>query len=243
MEDGELFKRYRETGDIADRNRIVEKYLYIASVLAKKFVGRGVEYDDLFQVASLALMKGVERFDESKGLQFSTFITPTITGEIKNYFRDRSRLVHLPRRGAELRVKIKRAADELLTETGKKPTAQQLAQRLNVTEEEIVRAMEAGAVVSLDRNADQDGEDGMSFYEVLASEDNFAEQLENRDMVVSAVKKLNDTEKEIIRCRFDEELSQTETARRMGVSQMFVSRMERKILDKLKNDLKKSMAD
>ncbi|MCI8344004.1 MAG: sigma-70 family RNA polymerase sigma factor [Clostridia bacterium] len=243
MEDGELFKRYRETGDIADRNRIVEKYLYIASVLAKKFVGRGVEYDDLFQVASLALMKGVERFDESKGLQFSTFITPTITGEIKNYFRDRSRLVHLPRRVAELRVKIKRAADELLTETGKKPTAQQLAQRLNVTEEEIVRAMEAGAVVSLDRNADQDGEDGMSFYEVLASEDNFAEQLENRDMVVSAVKKLNDTEKEIIRCRFDEELSQTETARRMGVSQMFVSRMERKILDKLKNDLKKSMAD
>ncbi len=243
MEDGELFKRYRETGDIADRNRIVEKYLYIASGLAKKFVGRGVEYDDLFQVASLALMKGVERFDESKGLQFSTFITPTITGEIKNYFRDRSRLVHLPRRVAELRVKIKRAADELLTETGKKPTAQQLAQRLNVTEEEIVRAMEAGAVVSLDRNADQDGEDGMSFYEVLASEDNFAEQLENRDMVVSAVKKLNDTEKEIIRCRFDEELSQTETARRMGVSQMFVSRMERKILDKLKNDLKKSMAD
>ena len=243
MEDGELFKRYRETGDIADRNRIVEKYLYIASVLAKKFVGRGVEYDDLFQVASLALMKGVERFDESKGLQFSTFITPTITGEIKNYFRDRSRLVHLPRRVAELRVKIKRAADELLTETGKKPTAQQLAQRLNVTEEEIVRAMEAGAVVSLDRNADQDGADGMSFYEVLASEDNFAEQLENRDMVVSAVKKLNDTEKEIIRCRFDEELSQTETARRMGVSQMFVSRMERKILDKLKNDLKKSMAD
>ena len=243
MEDGELFKRYRETGDIADRNRIVEKYLYIASVLAKKFVGRGVEYDDLFHVASLALMKGVERFDESKGLQFSTFITPTITGEIKNYFRDRSRLVHLPRRVAELRVKIKRAADELLTETGKKPTAQQLAQRLNVTEEEIVRAMEAGAVVSLDRNADQDGEDGMSFYEVLASEDNFAEQLENRDMVVSAVKKLNDTEKEIIRCRFDEELSQTETARRMGVSQMFVSRMERKILDKLKNDLKKSMAD
>ena len=80
-------------------------------------------------------------------MQFSTFITPTITGEIKNYFRDRSRLVHLPRRVAELRVKIKRAADELLTETGKKPTAQQLAQRLNVTEEEIVRAMEAGAVV------------------------------------------------------------------------------------------------
>lgn len=243
MDDGELFRRYRETGDIADRNRIVEKYLYIASVLAKKFVGRGVEYDDLFQVASLALMKGVERFDESKGLQFSTFITPTITGEIKNYFRDRSRLVHLPRRVAELRVKVKRASDELFTQTGKKPTAGQLAEKLNVTEEEILRAMEAGGIVSLDRTAEQEGEDGMSYYEVLPSEDNFFEAFENKEMVASALKKLNDTEKEIIRCRFDEELSQTETARRMGVSQMFVSRMEHKILDKLKTDLKKSMAD
>ena len=83
----------------------------------------------------------------------------------------------------------------------------------------------------------------MSYYEVLPSEDNFFETFENKEMVASALKKLNDTEKEIIRCRFDEELSQTETARRMGVSQMFVSRMERKILDKLKTDLKKSMAD
>ena len=90
MNDEELFQKYRETGDIAIRNQIVEKYLYIASVLAKKFVGRGVEYDDLYQVASLALIKGVERFDERKGLKFSTFITPTITGEIKNYFRDQT---------------------------------------------------------------------------------------------------------------------------------------------------------
>lgn len=243
MEDGELFKRYKESGDISDRNRIVEKYLYIASMIAKKFVGRGVDYDDLYQVASLALIKGVERFDESKGLQFSTFITPTITGEIKNYFRDRSRLVHLPRRVAELRVKIKRTAEELFAETGKKPTAQQLAIRLHVSEEEIVRAMEAGGVVSLDRSAEQEGEEGMSFYDVLPSDDNFFEQFENREMIVSALNKLNDTEREIIRCRFDEELSQTETARRMGVSQMFVSRMERKILDKLRTDLKKSMAD
>ena len=140
MEDKELFQKYRETGDVSVRNEIVEKYLYIASVLAKKFVGRGVEYDDLYQVAALALIKGVERFDESKGLQFSTFITQTITGEIKNYFRDRSRLVHLPRRVSELRVNLKRASDEIFSETGKNPTAKELAFRLGVTEEEIVRA-------------------------------------------------------------------------------------------------------
>lgn len=242
MQDSELFRKYRETGDIAYRNALVEKYLYIASVLAKKFVGRGVEYDDLYQVASLALIKGVERFDESKGLQFSTFITPTITGEIKNYFRDRSRLVHLPRRVAELRVNMKKASDEILTETGKSPTAKQLAARLGVTEEEVVRAAEAGGVVSLDRPVDSDDE-GMSFYDILPDNGDAFEDIERNDAVQSALKCLNETERKIVGCRFEEELSQTETAKRLGVSQMYVSRMERKILDKLKENLKKSMAE
>jgi RNA polymerase sigma-B factor len=89
----QLFKQYKESGDIALRNRIAEKYLYIAEILAKKFTGRGVEYDDLYQVAAYALLRGVDRFDPSLGLQFTTFITPTITGEIQNYFRDKSRMV------------------------------------------------------------------------------------------------------------------------------------------------------
>ena len=239
MEDKELFQKYRETGDVSVRNEIVEKYLYIASVLAKKFVGRGVEYDDLYQVAALALIKGVERFDESKGLQFSTFITPTSTGEIKNYFRDRSRLVHLPRRVSELRVNLKRASDEIFSETGKNPTAKELAFRLGVTEEEIVRAAEAGGVVSLDKPV-EDNEDGMSYYDVIPSERDDMELLENRDAVQSAVRVLTAEEREIVRCRFTLELSQAETARRMNVSQMYVSRMERKILNKLKERLQKN---
>ena len=156
MNEEELFRKYRETGDIAIRNQIVEKYLYIASVLAKKFVGRGVEYDDLYQVASLALIKGVERFDERKGLKFSTFITPTITGEIKNYFRDRSRLVHLPRKVSELRVSIKREAEKFLAETGRNATAKELAARLGVSEEDVLRCSEAGGVVSLAGPRDRD---------------------------------------------------------------------------------------
>lgn len=238
MEDKELFQKYRESGDIAVRNEIVEKYLYIASVLAKKFVGRGVEYDDLYQVAALALVKGVDRFDETKGLQFSTFITPTITGEIKNYFRDRSRLIHLPRRVSELRVNLKRAADEMFSETGKTPTAKELALRLGVTEEEIVRAAEAGGVVSLDKPVEDD-EDGMSYYDVIPSERDDVELFENREAVQSAMRGLSSEEREIIRCRFTLELSQAETARRMNVSQMYVSRMERKILGKLKERLQK----
>lgn len=242
MEDKELFRRYRESGDVALRNEIVEKYLYIASVIAKKFVGRGVEYDDLYQVAALALIKGVDRFDETKGLQFSTFITPTITGEIKNYFRDRSRLVHLPRRVSELRVSLKRVADEYMSETGMRPTARELAERLGVSEEEVVRAAEAGGIVSLDKPVDDD-EDAMSFYDVIpAAEDNL-EQIENRDELESAITVLTKEERELIRYRFVQELSQMETAKRMNVSQMYVSRMERKVLNKLKERLKKSMAD
>ena len=242
MNDEELFQKYRETGDIAIRNQIVEKYLYIASVLAKKFVGRGVEYDDLYQVASLALIKGVERFDERKGLKFSTFITPTITGEIKNYFRDRSRLVHLPRKVSELRVSIKREAEKYLAETGKNATAKELAARLGVSEEEVLRCSEAGGVVSLDITVDHEG-DSMSLHDVLPAEENIFEDVENRDAVRAALSTLSDQERALVKYRFGHELSQMETAKRMGVSQMNVSRMERKILQKLRENLKKSMVE
>lgn len=240
MDDKELFERYRETGDLALRNEIVEKYLYIAAVLAKKFVGRGVEYDDLYQVASLALMKGVERFDPSKGLRFSTFITPTITGEIKNYFRDHSRMVHLPRKVSELRLAVRRAEEEFLSEEGRKPTVRELAAKVGAAEEEIVRAAEAGNMVSLDKPAE---DEEMSLYDVLPTEEDAFERIERKDAVSSALRSLDKTERALVGFRFGEELSQTETAKRMGVSQMYVSRMERKVLSKLKENLKNSMAD
>lgn len=237
MNERELFSEYRRTRDVALRNEIVERYLYIAAVLAKKFVGRGVDYDDLYQVASLALIKGVERFDETLGLQFSTYITPTITGEIKNYFRDHSRLVHLPRKVSELRGGIRTATEAFFSEHGRKPTAKELAALLHVSEEEILRCAEAGGVISLDKPADG-GESGtMSFHEVLPAQDDFFEEFENRDAVKSAVAELGEAERKIVEYRFGQELSQVETAKRMGVSQMHVSRLERKILQKLRERL------
>ncbi len=241
MEEEELFRQYRETGKLELRNEIAEKYLYIAAVLAKKFSGRGVEYDDLYQVASLALLKGIDRFDEGKGVKFSTFITPTITGEIKNYFRDRSRLIHLPRRVAELRTEARLVAGQILTETGKKPSARELAERLGVSEEEIVSALEAGGVVSLDRPVED--EEGTSYYDVIPDREDVFEQLENREEIKSLLSDLAPSEQELIGYRFGEELSQTETARRMGVSQMFVSRMERRVLARLREKLAKGMAE
>ncbi len=241
MEERELFAQYRETHDRALRNEIVGKYLDVAAMIARKFTGRGVEYDDLFQVASLALMKGVDRFDETKGVKFSTFITPTIAGEIKNYFRDRSRLIHLPRRVAEIRAQIRSAADEIFSRTGKSPSAREIAETLHVSEEDVLSAMEAGGVVSLDRPLS--GEEETNYYDLLPAPDDAFEKIEERDVIRRAMQSLNETEREIVDLRYIKELSQTETAKRMNVSQMYISRMERKILEKLREKLKKSMTE
>ncbi len=240
MTESELFQRYRETGDVGLRNLIAEKYLSIAAILAKKFVGRGVEYDDLYQVASLALIKGIDRFDERKGLKFSTFITPTITGEIKNYFRDRSHLIHLPRKVSELRASVAGAAEELTKELGKKPTAAEIAQKLGISEEEVLYSAEAGRVVSLDKPT-EDGD--MNYYDIIPDRSDVFEKIDTHDAVASALEGLSEAEKKLVSYRYSEELSQAETARRMGVSQMYISRMERKVLGKLREKLKKSMAE
>ncbi len=237
-----LFERYKETGDIAVRNAIAEKYLYIADILAKKFVGRGVEYDDLKQVASYALLRGIDRFDPALGMQFTTFITPTITGEIKNYFRDKSRVVKLPRRLSELGASIRRFSSDYETENGVKPSVRIIAERLSLTEEEVVKALEIGGVVSLDGMAgeSEDGEN-KSLYSLLSDGEDKYEEFETKEALRSAMKDFSDTEKAVIKYRYVNGYSQSETANRLGVSQMFVSRMERKLLLRLKETLKDSI--
>ena len=242
MEVNELFKRYKETGDIALRNQIAEKYLYIADILAKKFVGRGVEYDDLKQVASLALLRGIDRFDPDLGMQFTTFITPTITGEIKNYFRDKSRMVKLPRRLGEISVAVKKYSAQYESEKGIKPSVKQIAIALKLTEEEAVNALEIGGVVSLDSMASSaDDENETSLYSLLGGEEDGYERFEIKEVLKSAMRDFSDTEKALVKYRYFDELSQSETAKRLGVSQMFVSRMERKLLSALKEKLKNSI--
>ena len=235
----ELFKRYKETGDVALRNQIVEHYLYIADIIAKKFTGRGVEYDDLVQIARLALIRGVDRFDPDMGLQFTTFITPTITGEIKNYFRDKSRAVKVPRRLGELSMSVKKFSADYEAENGQKPSVRVIAQVLKVTEEEVVKALEVGGTVSLDAAVyGEDGEGEMSLHATLADEKDAYEEFETKEAIFAALKDCTEKERMIIKYRYKDGLSQSETAKKLGVSQMFVSRLERKILAKLKVLLK-----
>ena len=236
-----LFQRYKETGDVAIRNQIAEKYLYIADIIAKKFVGRGVEFDDLKQVASLALLRGIDRFDPDLGMQFTTFITPTITGEIKNYFRDKSRMVKIPRRLGEVAMLVKNFTAEYASTNGVKPSVKTIAEELKLSEEDVVRALEVGNPLSLDTAMTGEGEEAESLYEVVPDGNDDYEDVDTRETLRVAMEDFTDTERALIKYRYEDELSQSETAKRLGVSQMFVSRMERKLLLRLKSRLKDSM--
>ena len=232
----ELFKEYRRTGDKNIRNKLVENYMYIAEILAKKFAGRGVEYDDLLQVASEALILGVEKFDPSLGNQFTTYVTPTITGMIKNYFRDYSRSVRLPRRIYTLGTRIKNETNEYYKQYGVKPTVKQLAEKLGESEEAVMEAMESRHPVSLDGTVQNEDGDGV-LYDVIPDPVDSFEKFDDAQSLKDEIKKLSPTEQKVVALRFVQGKSQSEVGKILGVSQMFVSRAERKIVEKLKEAL------
>lgn len=231
-----LFREYRKTGNKEIRNRLVENYIYVAEILAKKFSGRGVEYDDLFQVASEALILGVEKFDPDIGVQFTTYITPTVTGIIKNYFRDYSRAVRPPRRVYTLSSKIRNETNEYYKEFGVKPTVKQLSKMLNISEEEIIEALEYRAPVSLDSKITNEDGDGR-LYDIIPDTSDKFEAFEDNEDLRSEISKLDPTEQKVVMLRFIQGKSQSEVGKILGVSQMFVSRAERKIVEKLRESL------
>lgn len=237
QEADELFLKYRETGDIKIRNKLVENYMFIAEILAKKFSGRGVDYDDLLQIAGEALITGVEKFDPTLGNKFTTYITPTVTGIIKNYFRDFSRSVRLPRKIYSVSARVKEEINRYYTENGVKPTIKQLSELTGYSEENILEALENRQVLSLDARADgDDGESDAPLYATVASADDF-EKFEDLESLKTEIAKLDETERKVVTLRFLNGKSQTEVGKILGVSQMFVSRAERKIVEKLKEAL------
>lgn len=232
----QLFREYRQTGDIATRNKLVEKYFYVAEILAKKFAGRGVEYDDLLQVASEGLILGVEKFDPDMGVQFTTYITPTVTGIIKNYFRDFSRTVRPPRRVYSLATKVRSEVNEYYKQNGVKPTVRQLSEKIGASEEQIIEALEYRAPMSLDAKVrSEDGEGHL--YDVIPDLSDSFEKFEDKEALKTEIAKLDPTEQKVVAFRFVQGKSQSEVGKILGVSQMFVSRAERKIVEKLREAL------
>lgn len=234
-----LLREYCQTRDIDLRNQLLTHYLYIAEIAAKKFVGRGVEYDDLFQVASLALIRALERFDCERNVKFGSFATPSVIGEIKNYFRDRSRSIRLPRRTNEMLKKLYEVQEGLTSSFGRPPKPEEIAKEMQVPVETVYELMEAKAsvqMVSLDETVQsQEGE--RSLADFIGEESEEYTNIENADFLVRNLKQLNEEERQVLINRYVKRKSQRAIAEEMGVSQMYVSRMERRILAKLKDRL------
>ena len=163
MTDRELFDKYKENPTTEKRNEIVEKYLYMVDILIRKYLGKGVEYDDLYQVGAMALVSAVERFDPDKGFEFSSFATPTILGEIKKYFRDKQWSLKVPRRLKEVAAKVQEAKEAFEAREERTPTAAELAAETGLPEDQVIEAMEgakAYGTYSLDKTFDEAGEEG-----------------------------------------------------------------------------------
>jgi len=233
----ELFARWQQGHDTRARDQLAEQFLPLAKSLARRYRRSSEPLEDLVQVASLGLIKAIDRFDPSRGLAFSSFAVPTILGELKRYFRDSGWAVHVPRGAQERSRKIEEASRVLTGGTGRPPTVTELSQFLELSQEEVLEGLEAGqaySTVSLDapRPADDDG--GETYVDTIGGEDHrlaIADELVSTEMAIS---RLDTRDRRILYLRFVEDLTQTEIAEQIGVSQMQVSRLLRRSLTRLR---------
>jgi RNA polymerase sigma-B factor len=243
LDNKELFRLYRDNRDVLIRNELVGRYIYITEILSKKFINKGIEYEDILQVASLGLIYAIERFDIERGFEFSSFATPTIIGEIKKYFRDKGWSVRVPRRIQELSKKINYAKTKLQQDLQRIPRVEDIAEFLQCSEEQIIEAMEASHVYtpkSLDISYDSNGDDkDIQLLEIIGEDDKYFDIIENQDFIDKCMQKLNKIEIKIISDRFFDNKTQIQVANELNVSQMTISRMEKKILKKFKKEMKK----
>ncbi len=235
----ELFRRYKEKGDEDARAQLIESHLNLVRFLASSYKNRGEPLDDLIQVGSIGLIKAIDRFDPERGLEFTTFATPTITGEIKRYFRDKGWSVRVPRRLQELSKKVNQATDELTVELKRSPTVEEIAQKLGVSVDEVLEAMESsGAYSSVPLEAGgSEEDDSPAVIDRYATEDQELESIDERLVIQDTIKSFSPREQEVIRMRFVDNLTQVEIAQRLGVSQVQVSRFLRRTLKKVKDRL------
>ena len=237
-----LHRRYRETEDPGERDRIrtqlVDAYHDFVYFLARKFQNRGEPLDDIVQVGYLGLIKAIERFDPDLGYEFTTFATLTVAGEIKRHFRDKGTAIRFPRRLQELRQSALRVNEQMKTELGREPTVVELAERIGVTPDDVTEAMELGPAyvpVSLDQPVSSgDGQESRAVGEQLGGHDPELDRVEMRDVLNRAMEHLTPRERAIMAMRFYEQMSQSEIARSLGISQMHVSRLQRAALEQLR---------
>ena len=230
-----ILERYAITRSPALRDELGESYLPLARAVARRFEGRGVEREDLQQVASIALMKAIERFEPSRGFRFVTYAIPTIAGDVRNYLRDKASGMRVPRDARQKLFKMQQIREQFERDQLREPSARELAEAMQITPDELLMLLDMRNqtdVTSLDAPVSEESETDLSA--MLGVDDNGFERVEQAQWMSWILSKVDDKERQLLTLRYRDRLGQRETAKRLGVSQMQVSRMERRVLARLR---------
>lgn len=235
----ELFALYKDEGDEDAREQLIVSHLNLVRFLASKFKNRGESLDDLIQVGTIGLIKAIDRFEPERGLEFTTYATPTIMGEIKRHFRDKGWSVRVPRRLQELSAKVNQATDELTCDLQRSPSVDEIAKYLDVSVDEVLEAMESSSAYSSVplESGSSENEDAPSVLDRYATEDKDLVASDDRMVIQEAISSFSPREQEVLTMRFKDGLTQVEIANRLGVSQVQVSRFLRRTLKKVQDHI------
>jgi RNA polymerase sigma-B factor len=238
--DKALLRRYHEQGDLAAREQLIEQYMSLVRSLARRYSYRGEQLEDLVQIGAIGLIKAIDRFDLGRGVELTTYATPNIIGEIKRHFRDKGWSVRVPRGLQELNVRLSRLIEELTVQLERSPTIAELAKAAGVEEEEVLEALETGqAYATLSLSAPAAGQENSDLdpLESLGQEEHEYEVSEDRAVLAPGLRVLDDRERKILHLRFFEGLTQSQIAQQVGISQMHVSRLIRRSLEKMREEI------
>jgi len=235
-----LLRRYHGEGDLQAREQLIEQYMSLVRSLARRYSYRGEQLEDLVQIGAIGLIKAIDRFDLNRGVELTTYATPNIIGEIKRHFRDKGWSVRVPRGLQELNVQLSRIVEELTVQFGRSPTIKELAERSGAEEEEVLEALESGRAyssLSLSSAAGLDDDEDIDPMETIGTEEPRYEMSEEWAVLAPGLRVLDDRERMILHLRFFEGLTQSQIAQRVGISQMHVSRLIRRALEKIREEI------
>ena len=237
-DDRELLRRYHEEGDASARETLVNRHLPLVRSLARRYAGRGEALEDIEQVGAIGLLKAIDRYELSREVALTTYATPNVVGEIKRHFRDKGWAIRVPRALQELNGKMGPTIERLTSKLGRSPSIAEIAAEFQVSTEQVLEALEAGsAYAPLSLSAGPSGDEELDPMETIGSEDEEFERSEERASLAPALDRLPDREREILRMRFEDGLTQTQIAEKVGISQMHVSRLIRRSLDRMRDQL------
>ena len=233
-----LLRRYHVDGDTTAREELIERHLPLVRSLARRYAGRGESLEDIEQVGAIGLIKAIDRFELEREVSLATYATPNVVGEIKRHFRDKGWSIRVPRALQELNASMSSAIDRLTARLGRSPSIAEIAAELKSTPEDVLEALEVGSAYStVSLSTGPGGEENLDPMETIGEEDEAFDQMETRTAIEPAFGHLPEREREILRMRFEEGLPQTQIADRVGLSQMHVSRLIRKSLSSMRDEL------